>query len=136
MPSCSLRWRCSSRVRFAEALELADKAIGLNPIRPAYYCFFHAMILWGNERYQQALDEEEECLRKAPAFGGAHTYRVMCLVGIGHLDEARKSLAQLMVSPGGLLVRAPKPPELASRALAQLQAAGWRPTIATERAAG
>ena len=120
----------------AEALELADKAIGLNPIRPAYYCFFHAMILWGNERYQQALDEEEECLRKAPAFGGAHTYRVMCLVGIGHLDEARKSLAQLMVSPGGLLVRAPKPPELASRALAQLQAAGWRPTIATERAAG
>jgi hypothetical protein len=60
----------------------------------------------------------------------------MCLVGVGHLDEARKSLAQLMVSPGGLLVRAPKPPELASRALAQLQAAGWRPTIATERAAG
>ena len=120
----------------AEALELADKAIELNPIRPAYYCFFHAMILWGNERYQQALDEEEECLRKAPAFGGAQTYRVMCLVGIGHLDEARKSLAQLMVSPGGLLVRAPKPPELASRALAQLQAAGWRPTIATERAAG
>ena len=84
-----------------EALELADKAIGLNPVRPAYYCFFHAMILWGNERYQQALDEEEECLRKAPAFGGAHTYRVMCLVGIGHLDEARKLLAQLMASPGG-----------------------------------
>ena len=79
-----------------EALELADKAIGLNPLRPAYYCFFHALILWGNERYQQALGEEEECLRKAPAFGGAHTYRVMCLVGLGHLDEARKLLAQLM----------------------------------------
>ena len=64
------------------------------------------------------------------------TYRVMCLVGLGHLDEARKLLAQLMASPGGLLVLPPKPPELASRALAQLQAAGWRPTIAAERAAG
>ena len=72
-----------------EALELADKAIGLNPLRPAYYCFFHAMILWGKERYQQALDEEEECLRKAPAFVGAHTYRAMCLVGLSQIDEAR-----------------------------------------------
>jgi adenylate cyclase len=119
-----------------EALELADKAVGLNPLRPSYYCFFHAMILWGNERYQQALDKEEECLRKAPAFGGAHTYRVMCLAGLGRLDEARKLLAQLMAGPGGLLVLQPKPPELARRALAQLQAAGWRPTIAAERAAG
>jgi TolB-like protein len=119
-----------------EALELADKAIRLNPLRPSYYCFFHAMILWGNERYQQALDEEEECLRKAPAFGAAHTYRVMCLVGLGQLDAARKLLAQLIASPSGLLVLPPKPAELASRALAQLQGAGWRPTIAAERAAG
>ena len=118
----------------AEALELADKAIGLNPLRPAYYCFFHAMILWGSERYQQALDEEEECLRKAPAFGAAQTYRVMCLVGLGRLDEAKKFLAQLMASPRFLVVP-PMPPELASRALGQLQAAGWRPKIAAERAA-
>jgi TolB-like protein len=120
----------------AEALELSDRAIGLNPVRPSYYCFFHAMILWGNERYQQALDEFEECLRMTPAFGGAQTYRVMCLAGLGRLDEARKLLAHLMASPGGLLVLQPKPPELASRALAQLQAAGWRPKIAAERAAG
>ncbi len=118
----------------AEALHLADKAIGLNPVRPAYYCFFHAMILWGNERYQHALEEEEECLRKAPAFSAAYTYRVMCLVGLGHLDEAKKLLAELMASPGFLVVP-PKPPELTSRALAQLQAAGWRPTIAVKKSA-
>jgi TolB-like protein len=118
-----------------EALELSDKAIGLNPLRPAYYCFFHAMILWGNECYQQALDEEEECLRKAPAFGAAHTYRAMCFVGLGRVDEAKKLLAQLMSNPR-FLVRPPKPPGLASRALAQLQAAGWRPQLAAERAAG
>jgi TolB-like protein/DNA-binding winged helix-turn-helix (wHTH) protein len=118
----------------SEALELADKAIGLNPLRPPYYCFFHAMILWGSERYQQALDEEEECLRKAPGFGGALTYRVMCLVGLGHLDEARKLLALLMASPR-FVVLPPKAPELASRALAQLREAGWRPTLATDRKA-
>ena len=118
----------------AEALELAAKAIGLNPVRPAYYCFFHAMILWGNERYQHALDEEDECLRKAPAFLGAHTYRVMCLVGLGRLDEAKKLLAQLMASLRFIVVP-PKPSELASRALAQLHEAGWRPTLATDRKA-
>jgi TolB-like protein/DNA-binding winged helix-turn-helix (wHTH) protein len=118
-----------------EALELADKAVELNPLRPAYYCFFHAMILWGNERYQKALGEFEECRRTAPNFRGADTYRVMCLAGLHRLDEARKLLARLMASPGGLLVLAPKPPELASRALAQLHEAGWRPTLATDRKA-
>jgi hypothetical protein len=44
-------------------------------------------------------------------------------------------LARLMVSPGGLLVIPPKPPELASRALTQLHEAGWRPTLATDRRA-
>jgi adenylate cyclase len=119
-----------------EALQLADKAVGLNPLKPSYYCFFHAHILWSNERYQEALDENEECLRKTPNFGIADTYRVMCLVGLGRLDEARASLAQLTSSPRGLVVVPPKPPALASRALTQLQAAGWRPTIAAERAAG
>lgn len=118
-----------------EALDLADKAVDLNPLRPAYYCFFHAMTLWGNERYQEALDEAEECLRKAPAFGGAHTYRVMCLVGLGRLDEAKKLLAQAMAGPAGLVVVPPRPSELASRALAQLRAAGWRPAVASEREA-
>ena len=118
-----------------EALELADKAINLNPLRPAYYCFFHAMILWGNKRYQESLGEFEECLRSAPNFRGADTYRVMCLAGLRRLDEAKKLLARLMASPSGLLVLAPKPPELASRALAQLHEAVWRPTLATERKA-
>jgi adenylate cyclase len=118
-----------------EAVELADKAVELNPLRAPYYCFFHAMILWGNERYQEALGEFEECLRTAPNFRGADTYRVMCLAGLRRLDEARQLLARLMVSPGGLLVIPPKPPELASRALTQLHEAGWRPTLATDREA-
>jgi hypothetical protein len=31
---------------------------------------FHAMILWGNKRFQEGLDKADECLRKAPQFRG------------------------------------------------------------------
>ena len=43
----------------AEAMETAERAVELNPLRPPYYYLFNAMILWGNERYQEALDEAE-----------------------------------------------------------------------------
>jgi TolB-like protein len=119
-----------------EARDLADRAIDLNPLRPIYFCFFHGMISWGNEDYQTALEEMEETLRKAPNFRGAETYRVMCLVGVGRLDTAKALLAQYTAQPGGLIVLPPRAPELASRALAQLREAGWRPSLATEREAG
>lgn len=115
-----------------EAMETVERAVELNPLRPPYYSFFHAKILWGNERYQEALDEIDDCLRKAPNFR-ADTYRVMALVGLGRIEEAKAQLARSMTR--GLVVMPPRPPELASRALSQLQAAGWRPTIAAERAA-
>lgn len=118
-----------------EALDLADKAVELNPLRAPYYYFFHAMILWGNQRYQEALGEFEECLRIAPNFRGAQTYSVMCLAALCRVDEARQLLAPLMASPGGLVVVPPKPAALASRALTQLNEAGWRPTLATDRKA-
>ncbi|MGV1014184.1 MAG: winged helix-turn-helix domain-containing tetratricopeptide repeat protein [Methyloceanibacter sp.] len=119
-----------------EALDNAQRAVDLNPMRPSYYCFFRAMILWGNERYQEALEEAEECLRKAPNFAGADTYRVLALVGLGRLDEAKAALARHMARPAGFLVVPPRPSELASRALGALQAAGWRPTVAAGREAG
>lgn len=118
----------------ADALECAERAMDLNPMRPSYYCFYHGMILWGAERYQESLDALEECLRKAPQFGGAETYRVIALADLGRLGDAKDAL-QSLASRGGPIIMPPKPPELASRALAALQAAGWRPTLATERKA-
>jgi TolB-like protein/Tfp pilus assembly protein PilF len=120
----------------AEAMETAKRAVELNPLRPPHYYLFNAMILWGNERYQEALDETEECLRMAPNFAGAATYRAMALIGLGRLDEAKAQLQQCMARPGGIVIVTPHPPELARRALADLQAAGWRPSLATTREAG
>ena len=117
------------------ALATVERAIELNPLRPAYYCFFHALILWGNERLQEALEETEECLLKAPNFGAAELYRVIALVGLGRLDEAKARLAQYMAKPGGKALVFPRPPELASRGLACLKTAGWRPSVVAHREA-
>jgi TolB-like protein len=119
-----------------EAMETVERAMSLNPLCPPYYHLFNSMILWGNERYQEALDEAEECLRKASNFAGADTYRAMALVGLGRLDEAKAQLRQCIARPGGIVTVTPHPPELARRALAHLQAAGWRPTLAIDREAG
>ncbi|MGH6803565.1 MAG: tetratricopeptide repeat protein, partial [Methyloceanibacter sp.] len=120
----------------AEAMEAAERAMELNPLPPPFYHLYCAMVLWGNERYQEALDETEQCLRKAPNFGGADTYRAVALVGLGRIDEAKAQLRQCMARPGGIVIVTPHPPELARRALADLQAAGWRPSVAAEREAG
>jgi TolB-like protein/Tfp pilus assembly protein PilF len=114
------------------ATKTAEKALELHPLRPSYYSYFHAMILWGNKQFQEALDEADACLRKAPQFGAAEVYRTLALVGLGRLGEARTQLARY-VSCSGPLPSVPQPAELASRFLADLQAAGWRPSIATHR---
>jgi adenylate cyclase len=121
--------------KVAEAVDCAGRAVDLNPMRPSYYCFYHGMILWGAERYQDSLEALEECLRKAPRFGAAEIYRVIALADLGRLDDASDALRSL-VSRGEPLIMPPRPPELARRALAALQSAGWRPKLAAEREAG
>jgi adenylate cyclase len=79
-----------------EAMEAAHRAMELNPLPPPYYHLYNTMILWGNERYHDALHEAEECLRKAPNFAGADTYRAMALVGLGRIDEAKAQVMQCM----------------------------------------
>jgi hypothetical protein len=57
------------------------------------------------------------------------------LVGLGRLDEAKARLAQYMAKPGGKALVFPRPPELASRGLAALKTAGWRPSVVAHREA-
>jgi TolB-like protein/Tfp pilus assembly protein PilF len=116
------------------ATKAVEKALELHPLRPSYYCYFHAMILWGNKRFQEALDQADECLRKAPQFRGAEVYRTLALVGLGRLDEAKARLMRCVSCPGNALYP-PQSAELASRFLADLQAAGWRPSVVTNQEA-
>ena len=117
------------------ATETVDQALELHPLPPSYYHFFHAMILWGNKRFKEALDAADECLRKAPQLFAVGVWRTLALVGLGRVAEAETQLKAYLSRTAGPPIP-PRPPELASRFLADLKAAGWRPTIATERAAG
>jgi TolB-like protein/tetratricopeptide (TPR) repeat protein len=118
-----------------EALEIAQEAMDRNPLKPPHFRFYYGMVLWANERYEDALEQLEECLQMAPNFGSAEFYRVMTLVGLNRLDQAKTAFAQWMAKPGGVSVIPPHPPELASRAIGAMQAVGWRPSLASDRAA-
>jgi TolB-like protein len=119
----------------AEALEKVEQAVSLNPVPPPYYNYFYAVILWGNERYQDALEQTEECLRKASSFGAAEIYRIIILVGLGRMDEARTRFAEFFAQPVGTGFLPPRAQELARRAMAALHSVGWRPTLAADREA-
>jgi hypothetical protein len=91
------------------------------------------MMLWANKRFQEALEEADECLRKAPQFFAAEVYRTLALVGLGRVAEAENQLKAYLSRTAGPPIP-PCPPELASRFLAGLKSAGWRPSVATGRA--
>jgi len=116
------------------ATEMVEQALELHPLRPSYYSYFHSMILWGNKRFQEALDEADECISRAPRFCGAHVYKALALVGLGRLAEAKTQLEEYLALAVGPPVP-PHSPELARRFLADLKNAGWKPSVATERAA-
>jgi adenylate cyclase len=118
----------------AEATRLIEQALALHPFRPSYYSHFHAVILWANELFAEALQETEACLRKAPELGQAEVYRALALVGLGRFDEANAQLAHYRARPSHPVVP-PYPPALASRFLADLHTAGWRPSLTPERKA-
>ena len=110
------------------ATEMMEKAFELHPLPPSYYHFFHAMILWGNKRFKEALDEADQCLRKAPQFGGAEVYRTLALVGLGRIAEARAQLSEHVSRTAGPPT-APRPAELASRFLAILRLPAGGPLL-------
>ena len=43
----------------AEATKKVEQALELHPLRPSYYSYFYAMILWANERFEEVLTELE-----------------------------------------------------------------------------
>jgi TolB-like protein/tetratricopeptide (TPR) repeat protein len=118
----------------SEATEMVEQALALHPLRPSYYSYFHAMILWGNKRFQEALDEADECIRRAPQLWGAHVYKALALVGLGRMAEAKTQLEEYLALAAGPPVP-PHSPELARRFLADLKSAGWKPSVAIERVA-
>ncbi len=112
----------------AEATEKIEQALSLHPLRPSYYSYFYAMILWANERF-------EEVLTQLDSVPGNEVWRALALVGLGRVAEAREQIAKYHARPNPPQVMPPQAPDLARRFLEDLHAAGWRPSLAPHRKA-
>ena len=117
-----------------EATTLVERALELHPLPPSYYSYFHAVICWANEDYEEALREADASLRKAPEIVDAEVYRTLALVGLGRIEEAKAQIATYRERQASTF-EVPQSPELASRFISDLHAAGWRPTFAGSRVA-
>jgi len=77
------------------ALRNLEQAMDRNPIPPAYLPAFHATALWASRRFEDALHVADDCLSKAPDFWRCHQDRIVSLVEMGRLPEARAEAALL-----------------------------------------
>jgi TolB-like protein len=118
----------------AEATNKIEQALALHPMQPSYFAYFHAVILWANERYDEALKEIETVMQRAPLLDAA-VYRALALVGLGRTAEAKDQIAEFQARPRHPPVIPPHPPALAKRFLEDLHTAGWRPSLAVHRKA-
>jgi Flp pilus assembly protein TadD len=114
--------------QLAEATDKIEQALALHPQRPSYYSYFHAVTLWANERFDEALTVLE-------SFSGAEVYRALVLVGLGRVDEAKDQIAKYRARPSRPVLVPPHPPALAKRYFEDLNVAGWQPSVAAHRKA-
>ncbi|MBS0639528.1 MAG: winged helix-turn-helix domain-containing protein [Proteobacteria bacterium] len=123
----------------AGAVQAAEAAIELNPVRPAYYGRHYAEILWGAGRYQASLDQAEDCLWKAPKFTHCEIFRILDLVALRRLPEAsaawQSAVGRMPHFEQVVQSIVPVPEGLAARYVTDLRAAGWASgTTAVSRA--
>lgn len=79
--------------RHEASLRNVEKAMGWNPIRPAYYPAVHAFAAYGAGRHAEALTSARECTERAPAIVRCKAVLLSSLVRLGKADEARAALA-------------------------------------------
>ncbi len=90
--------------RMAEALQamaLAQSREPAAPVTPAEFDFVRAKVLWGNDRFDEAVEAASRCLEKVPQFAACRAIRALSSDGMGRLETAREDLkAYRVVVPG------------------------------------
>lgn len=100
----SLMALAKAQVRFgayAEAVANAERARRLHPMAPHYYPYFHGQALYAADRIEEADEVLSECLLAAPQDPGCLRIRAAVQVRQGRIDDARRTMAQLVSADGG-----------------------------------
>ena len=77
------------------AVRHLEQALDRNPVPPAYLPGFYATALWANRRHEEALNVVADCLVRAPDSWHCRQTRIVALVELGRLAEARDEAARL-----------------------------------------
>ncbi len=78
------------------AVKYMEQALDLNPVPPIFLPAFYATALWGVHRPDAALRATDECLARAPEFWRCRKDRIVSLVDLGRLADARTETSTLL----------------------------------------
>jgi adenylate cyclase len=79
-----------------KAVHYMEQSLDLNPTPPIFFPAFYATALWGVHRPDAALRATDECLSRAPGFWRCRKDRIVSLVELGRLAEARTETSVLL----------------------------------------
>ena len=82
-----------------EALVQIDRALALNPYRPAYFLQRRAIALWMLGRHEEALADATECVERAPLLATCPLILVAALETLGRHAQATERMAAYLARP-------------------------------------
>jgi TolB-like protein/DNA-binding winged helix-turn-helix (wHTH) protein len=87
------------------AVQYMEQALELNPVPPAFLWTFYATALWGVHRPDAALRATDDCLATAPNMWRCRKDRIVALVELGRLPEARAETSTLLAQVPTMTVK-------------------------------
>jgi DNA-binding winged helix-turn-helix (wHTH) protein/TolB-like protein len=90
-----------ANTRMAEATRAIDQAQSRYPVPPVVFDYVRAKVLWGNDRFDEAVGAASRCLEKVPHFVACRGVRAVASDAMGRLEAAREDLKEYRVTVPG-----------------------------------
>jgi tetratricopeptide (TPR) repeat protein len=87
--------------RMSEAMRAIDQAHARYPVPPVLFDFVRAKVLWGNDRFEEAVGAASRCLQRAPQFAACRAIRAVASDAMGRLEGTREDLKEYRVTVPG-----------------------------------
>ena len=114
-----------------DAIEHAQHAFHLSPIHPQIFPAILASSYHGAERYEESMAAARDAIQLDPSKPDPYVILAACAVALGHLEEAKKAVRQVLALRPGFSLAAfatsqpYRDPKHLDRLLDQLRTAGF-----------